>query len=223
MRIKYIAQSGFLIETEDDKAIGIDLWLDNPVNKVEIEDIPKTTHLLCTHTHQDHGLDDMVEIAKRDGSTFVANYELANSVGENGVENIAPGNIGGWYEANGLEVLQTEATHTSEVGVPVGFIFKVDGKTVYHMGDTGYFSTLQFLSEFYDIDILMVPIGSRFTMGPSEAAYASTVVQPKYAIPMHYNTFPMIEQDPERFRKFVNRASADIEVKILDPGQVFAL
>ncbi|HEC64391.1 MAG TPA: metal-dependent hydrolase, partial [bacterium] len=187
MKIKFIAQSGFIIETKQG-LITIDLWLDNPLHKLELKDVPKTDYVFITHDHADHDLPTGIELAKRDKSHFISNYDIMKHAQEQGVENIAPGNIGGLYPVGDIEIAQTHAEHSSNIGLPVGFIIKVEGKTLYHMGDTGYFKGLDTLAEFYNIDILFVPIGSRYTMGPKEASLAVADIKPKIVIPMHYNT-----------------------------------
>ncbi|RLF89656.1 metal-dependent hydrolase, partial [Thermococci archaeon] len=75
-------------------------------------------------------------------------------------------------------------------------------------------------AELYGIDIALLPIGGHFTMGPLEAAKAVEFLKPKYVIPMHYNTFPPIEKDPEEFKELVGDKS---KVIILKPGEVFEL
>ena len=221
MQIKFIAQSGFIIKTEDSKIITIDLWPDNPINPVDFDDIPKTDYVFCTHDHTDHGLPAAIKLAKRDDSIFISNYDIMQEVHMNGVEKIAPGSIGGWYKVGDIEIQQVHAEHSSAIGLAIGFLIKVDNKIIYHMGDTGYFSTLKDIGEMYDIDLLMVPIGSRYTMGPYEASFAVRDLKPKVAIPIHYNTSDKIKQDPEDFVKAVKGIKSDTEVKVLKPGEEF--
>lgn len=220
MNIHFIAQSGFIIETKEGLII-IDLWLDNPLHKLELKDVPKTDYVFITHDHADHDLPTGIELAKRDKSHFISNYDIMRHVQEQGVENIAPGNIGGEYSVGDISIVQTHAEHTSNIGIPVGFIIKVEGKTIYHMGDTGYFKGLDTLAELHPIDLLFVPIGSRYTMGPKEASLAVKDLNPKIVVPIHYNTSEKIKQDPEEFAQMVNQKSPEVKVQILNPGEEF--
>ncbi len=116
----------------------------------------------------------------------------------------------------------TQALHSSETGVPTGYIIKLeDGTTIYHAGDTGIFKSMELLGELYNIDIALLPIGSCFTMDPLQAAHAVKMIKPKKVIPMHYKTFPILEQDASRFVSLVKEKAPDVEVIVLDPGQEY--
>lgn len=221
MKITSIAQSGFIIDTPIG-IIAIDLWLNNPVNAKSISDIPKLDYVFVTHAHNDHGLLDSVELVKRDGAIFVSSYDIQKwAEKEHGIKIESPGSIGGSYTVGKLNVIQTHADHSSDIGNAVGFIIDIQGTKIFHMGDTGYYETLKTIGKMYNIDILMVPIGSRYTMGPMEASYAVSDLKPKVVIPMHYNTFPKIEQDPKEFILEVKRRKVHTDIKCLKPGEHF--
>ncbi|MDP7421870.1 MAG: MBL fold metallo-hydrolase, partial [bacterium] len=97
-----------------------------------------------------------------------------------------------------------------------GFILEMDGHTIYHAGDTGIFGDMKLFSDFFDIDLALLPIGDRYTMGPCSAARAVSLLGARKVIPMHFNTFPIIQQDPENFKTLVGNAA---EVIILKPGE----
>lgn len=98
----------------------------------------------------------------------------------------------------------------------MGLILEVEGKTIYHMGDTGLFSDMKLIAERHPVDVCFVPIGDNFTMGIDDASYAiNEFVKPKISVPVHYNTFPLIEQDPQQFKDAVHEG----EVQILEPGE----
>lgn len=221
MEFKFVAQSGFIIQSKDHGIITIDLWLQNPLNPLTIDNVPKTNFVCCTHDHQDHDLATAIALAKRDESVLISNYDIMRHAQTQGVTNIAPGNLGGWYTVNGLEVQQVHAEHTSNIGLPIGIMLKIDGKIVYHMGDTGYFAGLKTLGEMYQIDVVMIPIGSRYTMGPYEASFALRDLKVKYAIPIHYNTSDKIQQDPQTLTKHLQDRGSNTQVKILQPGQTW--
>ncbi|MDQ6986103.1 MAG: metal-dependent hydrolase [Candidatus Dojkabacteria bacterium] len=220
MHIKFIAQSGFIISLENGQSISIDLWLNNPLMPLELVDVPKMDYVFTTHDHGDHDLTSAIEIAKRDNAWFTSSYGIAKYASEQGVEKVERGNVGGEYSMGDLDVIQTLAFHSSDIGNPVGFIIETNEGTIYHMGDTGYFNELKFYGELYDIDILMVPIGSRYTMDSLQASFATADINPEIVIPMHYNTFPAIQQDPKEFEFQVKERECNAKVKIMKPGDV---
>jgi len=223
MKIQFIAQSGFIITTDQGDVLIIDPWLDNPKFPVTTEDIPKVDFVFITHDHKDHGLDTGIELAIRDHATFVSGYDIVRHAQEKGVQSVESANIGGPFTSGNLSIVLIHAEHSSDIGVPVGFVIKTDDLTLYHMGDTGYFAHLDTIGVLYDIDVLMVPIGSRYTMGPAEAQLAIEDIGPEIVIPMHYNTFDKIAQNGEEFKNDVERRFAGIEVKLLQPGEQISI
>ncbi|MCA9375220.1 metal-dependent hydrolase [Candidatus Dojkabacteria bacterium] len=221
MEIQFIAQSGFIITLDNGEVLTIDLWSENPVYPVKVKNVPKTNYIFITHDHSDHDLPTGLELAKRDKSFFLSNYEIARKASSEGLSNAVSANIGSLFEVGGIKVALVHAEHSSDTGLPVGFIIKTEKFTIYHMGDTGYFTGLDVLSEIYDIDILMVPIGGTYTMSPVEASYAVRDINPTWVIPIHYNTFPKISQDPEDFRSRVKNVAPATKVIIMEPGQVW--
>ncbi len=102
------------------------------------------------------------------------------------------------------------------LGMPMGIVFEVEGKTIYHTGDTGLFSDMSLIAQRYRVDVCFVPIGDNFTMGIDDASYAiNEFIKPKISVPIHYDTFPLIEQDPQQFKDAVNVG----DVQILKPGE----
>ncbi len=85
------------------------------------------------------------------------------------------------------------------MGNPVGIILEAEGKTIYHAGDTALFSDMAMIGERFDIDVAFLPIGDNFTMGVQDAATAAALLNASKVVPIHYNTFPMIKQDPQTF------------------------
>ncbi len=220
MKITYIAHSGFLVE-DSETVLAIDVWAKNPLHPVDSQAIPRLDHVFVTHDHPDHDLAFGIELAQRDGATFHSVLDIASYTNEQGVQNVEHANIGGPYASGKIEVVLVHAEHTSNIGIPVGFILRLGGRCLYHMGDTGYFKGFDTLAELYRIDTLLIPIGGRFTMGPKEAALAVGDMKPKYVIPMHYNTFDAIKQDPMEFQALCRKQSPDSQVIILKPGEVW--
>ncbi len=183
--------------------------------------------ILLTHGHNDH-VGDTVELAKKSGALVVAPNELAVWLGWQGL-NTHGMNIGGAYEFEFGTVKYTKAFHSSSyttddhqliyTGMPAGILFMAEGKTIYHAGDTSLFGDMELIGKRNAIDIAFLPIGDNFTMGPADAAYAVELLSPKLTVPVHYNTFPPIVQDPEEFKKLVK----DHEVLIMKAGEVTRL
>jgi len=183
--------------------------------------------ILLTHGHNDH-VGDTVEIAKRTGALVVALNELAVYLASKGIET-HPMNIGGAYDFDFGRVKYTQAFHGSSyeeedgtfiyTGMPGGILLTVEGKTLYHLGDTALFSDLKMIGEFNDIDVAFIPIGDNFTMGPDDALIAADWVNAKIVVPVHYNTFPIIKQDPDDFAAKVRTG----EGRALKVGESFEL
>jgi L-ascorbate metabolism protein UlaG (beta-lactamase superfamily) len=205
------------------QVIAIDVWANNPVNPISLDKLPKINHVFVTHDHGDHDMKFGMEIAKRDNATFHSNYEITYRASKEGVLKWESANIGGSYRSGELEVVLTHAEHSSDTGVPVGFIIRIGDRTIYHMGDTAYFKGLDFLKELYKPDTLFVPIGSRYTMGPIEASCAVRDVQPKWVVPMHYNTSESINQDPGIFINLCKKTSPGSKVIIFKPGDLMEI
>jgi len=224
-KIKYYGHSAFRIISPEGKVIFIDPWLSNPSSPGK--DYDKADIILLTHAHGDH-LGDAVEIAKKTGAKVYAIHEISVYLGTKGVQNAVGMNIGGHIKDGNIEIIQTSATHSSTLqegeslipgGDPTGFVIKLEnGFTIYHAGDTGVFADMEIIGELYKPDLALLPIGSHYTMGPLEAAFACKLIKPKYVIPMHYGTFPVLTGTPEEFKNHLD-PSLNIEVVVLKPGE----
>lgn len=216
-KLRWLGHAAFEL-TIYDNVILIDPWITNPKSPVTLEDLKKVDFILVTHDHGDH-LGETVEIAKKFNSTVVAIYELTLYLSEQGVKNVIPMNIGGSVKLTSeIEVYMTPAVHSSTRGSPAGFVIITPDVTIYHAGDTGIFSDMELIGKLFNIDIALLPIGGTFTMSPREAALAVQMIKPRYVIPMHYNTFPEIRQDPEVFKDLVEKICPQVKVLILNPG-----
>src|SRR4051812_162563 len=220
MDIRFIGHATVEL-TEGDTSVLVDPFISgNPKATIEASEL-NPTHIFLTHGHGDHW-GDVVDIAKRTGAQCVAIVELANELGDNGIENVADPNIGGTVEFDGGWVRLTPAWHTSTtpsgtVNIPAGLVINLGGKTVYHLGDTALFSDLQLVKQRDEIDVALMCIGGHYTMDPVDGAVAAGLVGAKQVIPCHYNTFPPIEQDAQKFKSDVE-GKTDSEVVVLEPG-----
>lgn len=205
MKITYFGHSCLYVE-QDGKRVIIDPFLSgNPQSGVSPEEI-EVDAVLLTHGHDDH-FGDTIEIAKRNGCPVVAVFELAMYCAKEGVQ--AHGmNIGGAYNFDGFRVKFTQAFHGNSyrvgdqylyAGQPAGILLTMGGTTLYHAGDTSLFSDMKMIGDMNDIAVAALPIGDNFTMGPEDAAVAAQWLNAKRVIPVHYDTFPPIRQDAQRF------------------------
>ncbi|MDI2586145.1 metal-dependent hydrolase [Psychrobacillus sp. NEAU-3TGS] len=221
MNISYHGHSVVKIQTNT-HTILIDPFINgNGQTDLEVSEVTADV-ILLTHGHNDH-VGDTVEIAKRSDALVVAPFELAEFIESQGVKVHAMG-IGGSREFEFGTVKFTQAFHSSSytkedgqsvyTGMPAGILLTVEGATIYHAGDTSLFGDMKLIGDRNNIKVAFLPIGDNFTMGPEDAAYAVELLKPEIVVPIHYNTFPPIKQDPNKFKELVKSA----EVQVLNAG-----
>lgn len=207
--------------TEGSHSILIDPFLTGNPQAASGPDATNPGWVLVTHGHGDH-IGDAIGIAKRTGATVVGSFELTSLCAKEGV-NIHPMHIGGAFNFDFGRVKLTIAHHgggygedaSIYTGPPVGFLVTIGGKTLYHPGDTGLFYDMKLIGEMNDIDLAFLPIGDNFTMGIDDALKAVEFLKPKKVVPIHYDTFPVIEVSPKAFADRVSGAKA----VVLKPGE----
>ena len=220
MDIRFLGHSAFELSDGNTRVL-IDPFLSgNPKAAVSADDVNPTT-ILLTHGHGDH-IGDTVAIAKRTGAPVVAIVELANEIGEEGVEVFDP-NLGGTVEFDWGWVRLVPAWHTSTtpkgtVNTPAGLVVSLGGKVVYHLGDTCLFSDLQLVGRRDQIDVALMCIGGHYTMDRTDGVEAARLIGAGTVIPCHYGTFPPIETDAQAFKSEVEGATSS-RVVVLEPGE----
>ncbi|UXS68820.1 metal-dependent hydrolase [Staphylococcus chromogenes] len=225
MKLSFHGQSTVYFESNGKKGIIDPFITGNELSDLDASSL-EVDYIILTHGHEDH-FGDTIEIAKRTEATVISTAEVANYLNSaHGIENVHGMNIGGKWQFDFGTLKFVQAFHSSSLmddngkpiylGMPMGIILTLENKTIYHTGDTGLFSDMKLIAERHPVDVCFVPIGDNFTMGIEDASYAiNTFIKPKISVPIHYNTFPLIEQNPEDFKNAVTHG----EVQILKPGQ----
>jgi L-ascorbate metabolism protein UlaG (beta-lactamase superfamily) len=240
VELQWLGQSAFKLTTPGGKVIMIDPWITtNPKTPPEFKDLDKlgkVDMILVTHGHFDH-FGDSVELAKMKNAPVLGPAGVGQTLQVLGIlpPELAPRmNKSGRIEPfPGVKITQVHAEHSSEMvlkdpvtgkeavypgGEPVGLIIELEnGYKIYHMGDSGLFSDMKFIGEYYKPDLLLIPIGGHFVMDPKDAAYATKQwIKPKVVIPMHYGTSEYLKGTPEEFKAALGKAP--VKLKVLQPG-----
>lgn len=219
--ITWLGHSTYQIQTAG-KTILLDPFLTgNPSATISANEASADV-IIVSHGHGDH-VGDTVEIAKRTNALVIANFEIIEWMGKQGVENMHPQHIGGAHQYEFGTVKLTIAHHGSMLpdgsngGSPCGILLKLNDGTIYFAADTGLFYDMTLIGE-EGVDLAILPIGDNFTMGPEDAVKATKLIAPKRVIPMHYNTWPLIEQDAAAWAKQVREQTA-AEPVVLELGE----
>ncbi len=222
MRITYLGHSCFFVETALARLI-IDPFLTGNPNAARPAADLTCDYILVSHGHEDH-TGDALALSQRCGAPIIANYEIAEYFAAKGAKSHGM-NPGGAHAFPFGRVKLTIAHHTSSaeaglhpiyLGVPCGIVIQADGKSLYHAGDTALFLDMQLIGRV-GLDLAMLPIGDNFTMGPEDAVAALDFLKPRLAVPMHYNTWPIIAQDGAAFAARANEAGHT--ARALKPGE----
>ena len=218
LKITFLGHACFLLDDGSTKLLTDPFLSGNPLAAADPEDL-SVDYIFVSHGHGDH-VGDTADIALRCGAEVGGAVELTGSLfGKKRIATI-PGNIGGKTVLPFGSVKLVPAIHGS--GVPgalaCGFVFEIGGKKVYFAGDTALTKDMELLAE-EKIDAALLPIGDVYTMGPEDAVKAARMIRPGTVIPMHYGTFPIIEQTADRFVECMQTEAAGIPVRVLAPGE----
>jgi len=221
--VKFLGHAAFEVVV-DGKKIVIDPFLtNNPKAAAKPDDIKDVDYVVLTHGHGDHTGDAVTILKNNPKAKVVAIYELANYIGEQlgDPSRAIGGNMGGPMILDGIKIALVPAVHSSPYGAPTGAVIIGDEATIYHAGDTGITMDMKLVGEIYKPDIALLPIGGHFTMDPVEAAKAVELIRPKVAIPMHYDTFPVLYGKPDKFKEEVDKLCLNTKVVVLNPGDKY--
>ena len=213
----YYGHACFMLDDGANKILFDPFLTGNPAATIGEKDV-QATYILVTHAHGDH-LGDTASIAVRTGATCIGIPEIADFGGQR-VKTIGM-NLGGTVKTEFGFVRMVPALHSSGIagGVACGYVVGVGGKVVYFAGDTALFSDMKLIGERDKIDYAILPIGGHFTMDPIDAAKAVEFLNAANVIPVHYDTWPVIKQNPEDLLPLVKNA----KVHIVKPGQSLEL
>jgi len=221
--ITWFGHAAFKVVTPAGKVLLVDPWITNPANptgKKDLESLAKVDLIFLTHGHSDH-IGDAVEIAKKSGAKLVAVFDLQKAMvaykgfPEKQADRVTTGSFGGEIKLLDGEVtvkfipaIHGDSMDTDKgpvyAGRAGGFLISVkNGPSIYHTGDTDLFSDMVLLNG--KVDLLLVCIGDKFTMGPVDAAKAVKLIMPKMAVPMHFGTFPVLTGSLDDFRTELNK------------------
>jgi L-ascorbate metabolism protein UlaG (beta-lactamase superfamily) len=224
IRLTWLGHATFRIETPGGRTLIVDPWIKgNPACPAADREVKKVDVLLCTHGHGDH-IGDAVEIVEKHNPKVVGIFELCAWLEKKGAKQTLAMNKGGTQAVDDIRVTMVHADHSCGIqdgdqiiygGEACGYVIEfANGVKIYHSGDTNVFGDMRIIRELYAPEIVMLPIGDHYTMGPREAAYACNLLKPETVIPMHFGTFPALTGKPGDFEKLVP------ETKVLEmkPG-----
>ena len=218
--LTWLGHGSWLIDTGEHHIVLDPFLTDSPTAPVRADDVP-ADFILVSHGHFDH-VGDVERIAKRTGATLISNFEICQWFGQKGIDNSHAMNIGGSHPFPFGRLKMTMAQHTSTVpdgssgGTAAGFVLWLPGGTVYFACDTGLFYDMKLIGAA-GIDLAALPIGDNFTMGPDDALEAVKLIGPKWVVPVHRGTWPLIEQDAKAWADRVQRETKAQPV-VIEPG-----
>jgi L-ascorbate metabolism protein UlaG (beta-lactamase superfamily) len=226
VKVTWLGHAAFSLDVDGHKILIDPFFSDNPVATVTADDV-EADYIFVSHGHGDH-VGDTVAIAKRTGAMVISNFEIVSWFQGQGVENAHPQHIGGGFDYPFGYLKLTIAHHGSALpdgsygGNPAGMLLTApDGKKLYFACDTGLFYDMKLIGEA-GIDLAVLPIGDNFTMGPDDALRAVKLINPQVVVPVHFDTWELIAQDPKAWAKRVEAETATTCV-VLAPGETYEL
>ncbi|MDH7481969.1 MAG: MBL fold metallo-hydrolase [Armatimonadota bacterium] len=181
MKIQWLGHSCFLLVASDGTKIIMDPYESNAFGGgLKYERIKIAPDIVTvSHSHADHGYVEGLP----------NHFEVVSDVGEK--------------QIRGISIKGIKSYHDKERGTVRGnniiFVVEVDGIRVCHLGDLGHVLSADQVNEIGAVDILLIPVGGYYTIGPEEASAVVDQLNPKVVIPMHFKTpkveFPIVGVD----------------------------
>ena len=224
-KLTWYGHSNFKLETENKQTFVFDpFFTGNPSAPVDAAVIKRADAVLITHDHDDH-IGQAIEICQSTGAHCVGVFDTIKKLTGQGLPDNGIGmNVGGTVMVGETSIHMVQAVHSTASGVATGYILTLnDGLCLYHAGDTGLFSSMELFGLFNTIDVALLPIGGWFTMGPEHAAYACKLLKCQKVIPMHWGTFPILEQNTKTFANALERMAPDTGLVTMEPGQTISI
>ena len=220
-QITFLGHACFLLQGEDQPALLFDPFLTGNPQAAAQPDKIKADYILVSHAHSDH-LGDAYSIARKNRATLISTAEIAGEAQSKDVQSHAL-HIGGKFAFPFGYVKLTPARHGSGIagGHACGFVVNYYGKLIYFAGDTGLFGDMKLIGELTPLDLALLPIGDNFTMGIDDAVLAVSFLKAPLVIPYHYNTWPVIQADPEEFKRQVEEKTTS-RCLVLSPGKSYS-
>jgi L-ascorbate metabolism protein UlaG (beta-lactamase superfamily) len=213
------------LETGGYKLLIDPFFTGNPAASTSADQV-EADFIIVSHGHGDH-VGDTEAIVDRTGARIITNNEISIWFANKGY-NAHGQHIGGGCTHPFGYLKLTQALHGSMLpdgadgGNPAGLLLTTnEGQKIYFACDTGLFGDMALIGE-EGIDLAVLPIGDNYTMGPDDALRAVKLIQPGHVIPVHYNTFPLLEQDAEAWAARVE-AETSTRAHVLQPGDTFTL
>jgi L-ascorbate metabolism protein UlaG (beta-lactamase superfamily) len=220
-RLTWYGHATLGLETDGFRLLIDPFFTGNPAASTTAEAVA-ADFILVSHGHGDH-VGDAAAIASRTGAQIISNHEIATWFGKQGVAKVHGQHLGGGFRHPFGYLKLTLALHGSQLpdgsdgGNPCGFLLTTnDGKKIYLAQDTGLFGDMRLIGE-EGLEVAVIPIGDNYTMGPDDALRAVKMLQPKTVVPIHYNTFDLLNQDAHAWAQRVERETAT-RVVVLQPG-----
>lgn len=216
IKFTYYGHATFMLEKDNIALVCDPFFTGNTWNKATKDDI-NCQYIFVSHAHDDH-YGDTDYIAKKNDALVISTAEIAGRATERGLRSHAM-HIGGKFDFEFGWIHLTPAFHGAGIpgGHACGALINFFGKIFYFAGDTGFFSDMKYLNRFGDVDYALLPIGDNYTMGINDAAFAASLIKPRITIPIHYKTWPVIDQDPNEFVRIIE-SKYTLTGLVVEPG-----